>query len=441
MSLANILVRIRSSFWYLPCLYGFVALLLGIFSIKIDFYLSSQHELYHLLPDVLLSDIDLAQTILSSISASLLTMTTITFSTILVVLTTYLSQFSPRTLQNFITDHSTQRVLGIFVGGFIYSIVLLLLLKETDEQNLFFAPSFAVAIAIICLLVFIFFIHHVTSWIQVSNLIHDITSRTIQTIEKGYQNDKDVHKDAPWDDWEGEDIKHLPSHQLSLPNSGYIRFIDVKGMVKQASKEDCIIRIEKKLGDYIDQDTPLLSIWKTNNKDVEGNYEKYISVGPEKAPIDDIQFGLTKLVEIALRALSPGINDPNTAINSIEQLGKILTKLGKKYLPRPYHNDEKRALRVILDKPTFNDYLYKSFYQIRHYGTEDISVLAAIIQALTLIAESNSKSVKDTVWEFSHYITEGINRDKLLSLDQKYLNNQLQTLARASGHSNDFTHI
>jgi uncharacterized membrane protein len=438
MGFSNLLIRIRQRFWYLPSLYGVIAAILAILSTKFNSYIVNQEAIIRLFPDILLTDINLAQTILSSISASLLTMTTITFSTILVVLTTYLSQYSPRTLQNFITDHSTQRVLGIFVGGFIYSILLLLLLRDSATTTIFIVPAIAIFISIICLIVFVFFIHHVTSWIQVSNLIHAITLETIDKINKDLKDQKDINEDPPWEDWESDEIKHITPKPVTINKAGYIQYIDITGLINQATEDDCIIRIEKEVNDYIDNETPLLSLWTLSPHQVHGNYDEFFIIGSEQAAVSDIEFGLTKIVEIGLRALSPGINDPNTAINCIDNLGKILTKLASKYLPRSYHNDENRNLRVIYKKPEFSDFLYKCFFQIRQYGFSDISVLSAGIRALTLVAESNSHTIKEDVWEFTSYIIEGIDQKSLLSLDKRYINSQLKALAIATGHLKEY---
>ncbi|WP_280771471.1 DUF2254 domain-containing protein [Salipaludibacillus daqingensis] len=430
--------KIRSSFWTIPSIYALIAVVLSFVSVAIDPYILSHQKIYNMIPSILFIDIELARTILSSISASLLTMTTITFSTILVVLTTFLSEFSPRTLQNFITNPSTQRVLGIFVGGFIYSILLLLLLKPTEQLSLFFVPSLAVFLAIICLMVFVFFIHHTSNWIQVSNLIHNISISATQKIDEQLSNEDEVHEDAPWEDWESEEIKNKPVHKIFSHKTGYIRKINIQGLIKQAAKDDVIIRVERQMGEYVNFETTLLSIWKLNHQHSKIHYEKYISIGKKKAPIDDIEFDLTKLVEIALRSLSPGINDPYTAINCIDNLGRILDKLGKKYLPKAYHHDKNRNLRVLWDRPDFRYYLYKCFYQITYHGFKDISVLLAITKSLTIIAHNNSTRRKEVIWELTEYIIEGINRETLLSLDRKYLNEQLVSLATATGHNKRF---
>lgn len=437
MTLKRILIQVHSSFWFVPSLYGIIAIFVALISLQIDQYLTSNETFLQWIPALFFTDILLARTILSTISASLLTMTTITFSTILVVLTTFLSEFSPRTLQDFITDRSTQRVLGVFVGGFIYSVLLLLFLKDTMSDT-FLVPTFAVLLSIICLIVFVFFIHHVSNWMQVSNLIHSITVNIMKNIELKFLDKLEVRGDAPWEDWESEDLKHLTPKKVMGKHAGYIKYIDLNGLIKQATKDDCIVKVESKESDYVDEDTPVLSIWNIRSEHALDDYIRFISIGKGKTPVNQLEFGLTKIVEIALRALSPGINDPNTAINCIENLGRILTKLGKKHLPTTYHNDKNRNLRVMVDQPTFDDYLFKSFYQIQKSGFQDAAVLYSGLQALTLIAENNEKDIKESIWTFAKHIIEGIDTKSLLTLDKNYINSQLKTLSEATAHRKDF---
>ncbi|MGA9227664.1 MAG: DUF2254 family protein, partial [Mesobacillus sp.] len=167
----KIVLRIRESIWLLPGIYSIFAFLLALLVIYID-----HNELAEgIVPSFLMTSIDLAQTILGSISAALLTMTTITFSTIMVVLTTYSSQFSPRTLNNFVEDPVTMRVLGIFMGGFVYSTLSLLFMSESWYKNDVISATVGVFLAFICLAFFAYFIHNVATSIQVSKLIREIT--------------------------------------------------------------------------------------------------------------------------------------------------------------------------------------------------------------------------------------------------------------------------
>lgn len=430
MSIKQIIIRVRTSFWYLPAVYSVIAFISAIISMIVDRYLMTQDFSVYI-PNVFLSDVNLAQTILSSLSTSLLTMTTITFSSILVVLTTYLSQFSPRTLQNFITDHHTQRVLGIFIGGFIYTIILLLLVRNNDHPTFFIVPTFAIIVSIICLGMFVFFIHHVTTWIKVSNLIFHITQKTIQTIHKHFVDENAYKEDPPWESWEFDEIQTIEPYLLYSKQAGYIEYIEFDKLMTQATEDNLIIKVEQDLGKYVDEDTPLFSIWRLENKDLAKVYLSFITISSDQEPVQDVHFGLQKLVEIALRAISPAINDPYTAINSINHLAKILSLLGKKHLATPFYYDRHRQLRVIFEKPSFDDYLYECFYQIRHYGREDVSVMTSILKALSFIAQTNSPFIKQAVWDFTYYIAEGIKEVGWLSKDQAYLNKHLTEVAKA----------
>jgi uncharacterized membrane protein len=156
-------------------------------------------------------------------------------------------------------------------------------------------------------------------------------------------------------------------------------------------------------------------------------------LGPDKEPMEDIELGIRKLVEIALRAISPAINDPNTAKNCIEEIGIILSKLAKHKLPSSYLTDDENQVRIILEQPTFVDYLYKSFYQLRHYGKQDVSIIAEILRSLRMIGENNSEETKRLVWTFKDYILEGIDYESLQDLDMQYLMRHLDELAAVCG--------
>ncbi|MFC0472575.1 DUF2254 domain-containing protein [Halalkalibacter kiskunsagensis] len=427
------LLMLRSHFWFIPALYGTVSIVVAGVSVYIDSIIKKDF-----LPTVFIVDLSLAQTLLSTITSSLLTMTTISFSTIMVVLTTYLSQFSPRTMQDFLTDVHTQRILGVFIGGFVYSLILLLLLRESNQQFHFLSPTLAVVYAIICVGFFVFFVHHVGRWIQVSNLIHHITTNTIKSIHENYEDAKIQAADEPWKDWESEELNLVEPSYMPAAKSGYLLVIELDKLVELASTDNIIVKVEVGLGDFIEKGSPILSFWGSEKNLDQSDYQALFHVGEERATIQDIDFGLTKLVEITLRALSPGINDPNTAISGIRALARILTVLAKKNLHRSFYNDEHESLRVMVRQRHFEDYLYRCYYQIRHYGIEDISVVAAMIDSLQLIATQNDKKTKGMIWKFSRYIQQGIKQESLLELDRTYINEKIQQLAIQTEHANDY---
>ncbi|NQD64706.1 DUF2254 domain-containing protein [Bacillus haikouensis] len=422
----HIFKKAQKSFWFVPLIFSLISLALALATFFFDWWLS-KHD-YPLLPKVLFANFDLSTMIISTIASSIMTMTTITFSTIMVVLTTFLSQYSPRTLQNFINDRPTQRVLAIFVAGVVYCITLLILLKDESGQKLFISAAFAALVAIVCLFVFVYFVHHVSNWVKVSNLIHNITIKTNNKIENSPLYKK-KDREASQNGIEPLSFEKTKPYYVYSKESGYLQHIDIDGLIQKAASHDCIVRMLKTPGEYLLEGTGMMTIWSDEEDIKTEDFLKYIVLGPDKEPIEDIDLGIRKLVEIALRAISPAINDPNTARNCIEEIGIILSKLARHKLPGSYITDQEDNVRIILEQPTFMDYLYKSFYQLRHYGARDISVSTEILRSLRMIAENNKKDVKGMIWSFKDYILEGIEYDCLQNIDMQFLMKHLDELA------------
>ncbi|MCF6136265.1 DUF2254 domain-containing protein [Pseudalkalibacillus berkeleyi] len=430
---------IRKGFWYLPAFYSVFSLILAYASVRFDIYLDKQGAQSYL-PRFMVTDRETTQIILSALATSILTMTAITFSSIMVLLSTYLSQYSPRTLNNFISDMVTRRVLGIFVGSFLYFVLVMLWMNMADQKVFMLVPIMSVSISALCLGFFVYFIHHVGTWIQVSNLIQDITDNCLAILKSRKEGHAQLTSSStsPWSDWESEEYK-LNAHQLVVSNrSGFIQFIDIDSIVKHAHKDDLLIRMERNIGDYVDKGTPLFSYWSLGDRvyKVE-DYRKQFRIGGQRTTEQDIEFGIQKLTEIALRAISPGINDPQTAINCIQRLGKVLSRLAEESIEEPYIFDQDKNLRVVLRSHTFSHVLYKTFYQIRFYARQDVSVLASIIEALTLIAEKSESKLQDTIWNFAKAVGEGIDRTSLIELDHQYLNGKMEELAKNTGHTKE----
>lgn len=410
------LLQIKQNIWLVPSLYCVAASLLAFGVI----YLDTVHgeTIVDIIPAIILISVDLAQTILGTIAAALLTMITITFSTIMVVLTTYSTQFSPRTLSDFISNKVTMRVLGVYMGGIMYSILTLLFMRE-DLTHEVIAGPIGVLIAIICLAFFAYFIHHVATNIQVSTLINDVTMTTLKTVKDRITAKK------------GEEIK-ITSKKPNFPAGktaffhvknkelGYIQLIEFHHLFKLAKEKDLVIEVKMPIGTFVKPGDILITVYYESDSAPPFKSKKYIKIGNDRTILQDVEFGVRKIVEVTLRAISPGINDPNTAIDCIFHLGKLLaeaSKLDGNYISY-YDNDKGRIVAV---QSCFDDVLYATFYQICHYGRKDISVLLAIYEALIIIAEENGPSIRKKVWDCSKYIYENFDVNHLHEMDLPYL--------------------
>jgi uncharacterized membrane protein len=437
------ITQVRNSFGYLPAIYSIIAVLFALLTINLDVWLEDT-GIHHNFPEIFLSDRELSQLILSSLASSILTVTAIIFSTIMVVLTTYLSQYSPRTINNFLEDQTTRRILAIFVSSFVYFLLVLLWMKTSQPLDYITIPSIAVLVGIINLGFFVYFIHHVGKFIQVINLIQQVTNNTIQSIEKIYEEfyQTDQHTNAPWNEWEQDEIKLQTPKYFLAQSSGYLQHIHIKNIILQAKSDDIIIKMEKQIGDYIDEESILFSYWEATSQDLnETAYLDFFEIRYQRSNEEDIEFGIQKLTDIGLRAISPAINDPNTAITCIHRLGKILARLGRMHVAEPQYYDDEKNLRLIVQPKNFEEYLYKSFYQLRQYSTGDISVIGAAIDALVVIAENNEETIKTTVWNFSRLFISGTEREKLIDLDIEYLNKKMLKLATTTNHKNEYQPI
>lgn len=144
-------------------------------------------------------------------------------------------------------------------------------------------------------------------------------------------------------------------------------------------------------------------------------------VGQERTDIQDAEFMLQKLVEISLKAISPALNDPHTAINCINRIGTALADIGRRYKEVYYISDKEGFLRIMHTPKKFEDYLYKSFYQIMHYGKGDVSILYSLIEVLYNLALVSDPNIKQKIWDFHYYIIDGIDWNCLHELDRNHL--------------------
>lgn len=422
----------RASFWFLPAIYGLAAMIsvavIGMADLAVIKHWKDP------IPNILLTRAEVAKDLYSALATAILTMTTISFSTIMVVLTTYSAQFSPRTLQDFMRSKSTHHVLGVYTFGFLFALLNLLLVGEEAQL---IRPIFMVITAIFGLSLFIYFIHMTSKRIQVNQLLKQIhidgnrligeTNKEIGYIESGTWNESVL-----------KELDRVPKHIVYSQKSGYMQNVDWKALFKRAEKENVILEVHAQSGMFIVEGEPLITISYLVSDEKEArckmdHFAKYVTVGAERTDIQDIEFTLEKLVEIALRAISPSVNDPHTAINCINRIGALLIKIGKSGRDMRFIANKDKQLRVVRPNITFDQYLYKSFYQIKHYGKEDISVLTALLKTMAQIASVSGDEVRKHIWIYHYEVLDVFDWKALSNLDYLYMRNAYDYLLASCG--------
>lgn len=421
----NFTFWIKEKLWVTPAIYSIFAVALSIIFFYVDLYLIDAFSEY--IPSILLTNVDLAKTIMGSLSGALLTMTTFTFSTILVVLTMYSSQFSPRTLKNFVHDRLTWRVLGVFLGGFIYNTLSLLFMRAHLYSHDVISTFIGIMIAFLCLATFAYFIHHISTTVQVGKLVIELVEDTERVV--GKFEELESHAVDPAMGWKPDGIKQT----VMAGKAGFIGYIYFEKLGKFAEKNNLEIELLACIGEYVHENKPMVNVFGTDSEDFPIN--EFFVIGEERTSEQDIEFAMQKLVEIALRAISPGINDPNTANDIIVRLGNLLGKIGNLYTGGMVFTDAQDKGRVLYPLPEFQEILYQIYYQLAYYGKDDISVLSAITDSLIVAAESTPKLRHEDLWKLQLYVLEGIDVAELKSLDRKFLQGKLDRLSNRLGQS------
>ncbi|WP_239540156.1 DUF2254 domain-containing protein [Salimicrobium jeotgali] len=409
-------MKMRDSFWFLPTVYSLLALVVVTITNTIDTFLVP--VITDNVPATFFLSKSTASSMYGSLITSMLTMTTISFSTIMVVLTTYTTQFSPRTLQDFMKSRITQHVLGVFSFGFVFTLINLFLLGSSSKKE-FLGPFFTVLVAIISLGFFILFIHHSSRFLQVNSLIGKIRGDASALIANTFR-EKEYKEAVEWDEQEIAKWEDKEPYVIKAKQSGYLQGIEIKSLLTYARNHDVLFAAVFRTGDYIQKGAPLFYYWEKNETEEETDVEAatdYVLVGNERTDVQDIEFSIQKLVEIAVRAISPGINDPHTAVNCINRIGSLMAELASVHRPVRYYADQDDELRFMMEPKKFRDYLYKGFYQIRLYGKQDLTVMDAMLEGLYKIAIVHHGYIKEETWEFAKYIIESTDTDEMHEID------------------------
>lgn len=330
-----------------------------------------------------------ARAVLSTIASSMITVAGVTFSITTVALTLASQQFGPRLLRNFMRDLGNQITLGTFVSTFVYCLLVLRTVRGSDESQ--FVPNIAVSAGVLLALaslgILIYFIHHVSTSIQAAHIIAAVAQDLHHAIERlfparlgeGHEPEGDGSREPPPD---GDSDVAVADYD------GYIQALDSDRIVAAACEHDVLVRVEKAPGRFVRAGTVLARYWPPRpDAAVAGALTPAFLVGAERTATQDVEFFVDQLVDVALRALSPGINDPSTAQVAIERLGAALCQLASRDIPSAYRYDAEGRLRVIARPLQFADLADAAFNPIRQYGRTSVPVSIRLLEVMGDIAQ------------------------------------------------------
>ncbi|MEO8642167.1 DUF2254 domain-containing protein [Pseudomonas sp.] len=383
--------RLRSSLWFVPATMACLAVALALCAVALDRTVTN--DWLQLLGWSYSGGAEGASLLLGTVAGSMIAIAGTVFSMTLVALSLASSQLGPRLLRNFMRDTANQVVLGTFVATFLYCLIVLRTIRRADEVA--FVPhlsiSIGVLLAIVSVGVLIYFIHHISVSIQADQVVARVGRELDDGIDRLFPGDLGNP---------GSEASKAP-REANLPaefareacpvgalEDGYLQMIDADALMALASKEDLLLRLERRPGHYLTKGRVMLMAWPGDRvtETLAGKLNAAFVLGNQRSAAQDVEFSLQQLVEIAVRALSPGINDPFTAVACVDRLESALCRLARRDMPSPYRFDGHGKLRLVAPGATFAGIVDTAFNQIRQSARSNPAVAIRMLDAVAQIA-------------------------------------------------------
>lgn len=391
LQLSRLRDYLRSSLWFIPVLMliGFIALAAGMA------YLDRTYSFEWLSVALYRGTAEGARTILTTIATSMLSLTALVFSITLVVLQLAGSQLTPRVMSTFLRDRWSKIAMGSFLGTFAYALVALWFVRAPSEGFDAFVPVLMVTVAFVAvgvsITIFINYIHRVAQSIRVEHVTMEIGHETLDAVREEFPPagpDGGLSREAVGDSFNpgllgdsGERIR-----DVAASRSGYITVLSSENMVHWARARGVVIEVFVALGEFVIEGSRIMRIY--GDTDDEAPLARAVSIGPERSIDHDPAYGVRQLVDIALRALSPGVNEPGTAVIALDRVEEILLAVGQAALPGPAYYDEMGMMRAIVPRLTWSGWVALSCREIIDYGGESVQVCGRLSALLEDLHES-----------------------------------------------------
>jgi len=395
---------IRTSFWFIPLIMVTAAIASAFSMLHLDRNVNLDTSgIFQLLLD---GGAESARSVLSVIAAAMLGVASTVFSITLVALTMASSQFGPRLLRNFMYDRLNQAVLGFYIAIFAYSLVILRSVKSSEEFG--FVPNLSVLAAIIFAVIGIFlliiFIHHISVSIQAEHVVSQISTELYSKMNDLFPEFGDESKHRTNVELQDMDSENWTS--IAVKESGYILAVDYEELLRISAKHEFVIHVGYEPGDFILKGQEIVAYKQSAlAESIDKQLLSCFILGNHRTPTQDLDFSLLQIVEIALRALSPGINDPFTAISCIDKLTEILADLIPKQFPNTGICDQDGKGQITGKFHSFPKLLDTSFNQIRQNSQNTPAISIRVMESLSSLWKlAESKQQRNAIWKHAEMI-------------------------------------
>jgi uncharacterized membrane protein len=366
--------NVINSIAFMPAVIALIFLLLSWLMIKVDFSTSGK-QVKAKLSWLSLKDATTARTIISTVVGGIISLTVFSFSLVMLILNQAASQMSNRVLDKLIGNRFQQSVLGCYIGTIVYALFLLSTIRDIDTGVHVPALStyLLIAFTIFDIFLFIYFLHYITQSVKYETIIHRVSEQTLKAMKQHCVRTSLLYPPHP-----------VPEgHIMAAPAIGVFQGFDEKALLKAAREENGVISFLHPAGTFVLCGTPLavLSNGGTFSKAHIESIQHAITIQRGEDIANNYFYGFRQLMEVAVKALSPGINDPGTAVLCLQALASLLT-YRLQHFPAHFVEDEAGSIRIILKERTVEEIATECLLPIWDYGEKDRTVQQAFLQVL-----------------------------------------------------------
>lgn len=411
----NLWENVQSSLWFIPTVLVGVAVLASSLLIAADVALAQRDSL--LIPWLFSGTADAARTLLSVVAGSLITVISIAISLTIVALVQASAQFTPRVLRQFTASRVNQFVLGTYTATFIYALLVLRTVRSGEEEGEAFVPALsvttAVGLSLLCLALLIFFIHHMSQSLQVSVIMNEVREEVIAQIDVLYPEDiGDSIASSP------ATIKaELKAQDAAVvvrsTRTGFVRKIDEQTLLALPMTVTQRVWIRPQIGDFVANGTILAELDQVDGRaaQISAQIRDAFIIDRERTITQDLLFGIRQLVDIGLKALSPGINDVTTAEYVLYHLGDAVGRLAARAFPANVRTTNNGQTQFLFNRPTWEEIVDRAFSQLRRAAAADVHATHRLLQvlhdlALRLTPGTRAQAIQQQVAEVRYQITQ-----------------------------------
>jgi uncharacterized membrane protein len=452
--------RLRSSYWFIPSLMCAGAFGLGVLMPMVDHWVGD--DWIEELSWIYANKPEGARDLLSTVAGSMISVAGVTFSITIVAVSHAAGQYGPRLLTNFLRDRGNQFTLGTFLATFLYSLIVLRTVRGLDEDDGgIFVPHIALlgalAFALASIGVLIYFIHHTSQSIHISNVVAGIGKALTRGVERLFP--KPLGQPPPGARQRGSEetdthdaerntvARQVPddlfaqAEAVKADGAGYIQAIDEDGLLETAREHDLVLRLLYRPGDFVSDGkvlvlaTPAAKV----DDDVARSLRRAFAWGWRRTPVQDVPFLADELVEIAGRALSTGINDPPTATSCLDWIGAAMARMAGRDQPSGLRFDEEGHLRIVTEPASFAKFADATFGQLRPYVRRDRNAALHTFAVIGEVAEFASADEREVLRRHADALLEGCEAELGQETDRQEVRDRHRTLLRVLTGRDDFT--